>query len=102
MNIKPLPGHNLAARLNTEGEGGFGDCLNALFEIKSCTNEVDLFFLNGEGYIGQECCRSIRIIIRRCWPSMFTSQQKKVIFFGAIMMHHLLFDLLVLSRHLLE
>ncbi|KAF6154500.1 hypothetical protein GIB67_028392 [Kingdonia uniflora] len=71
MNIKP--GHNLAARLNTEGGGGFGDCWNALFELNSCTNEIVLFFLNGEGYIGQDCCRSIRIITRQCWPSMFTS-----------------------------
>ncbi|KAF6167579.1 hypothetical protein GIB67_031162 [Kingdonia uniflora] len=71
MNIKR--GHNLAARLNNEGEGGFGDCWNALFELKSCANEIVLFFLNGEGYIGQECCRSIRIITRQCWPSMFIS-----------------------------
>ncbi|KAF6154499.1 hypothetical protein GIB67_028391 [Kingdonia uniflora] len=71
MIIKP--GHNLAARLNNQGGGGFGDCWNALIELKSCTNEIVLFFLNGEGYIGHDCCRSIRIITQQCWPSTFTS-----------------------------
>ncbi|KAF6166053.1 hypothetical protein GIB67_012950 [Kingdonia uniflora] len=42
------PGYNLEARLNNEGGGGLGDYWNALFELKSCTNEIVLFFLNGE------------------------------------------------------
>ncbi|KAF6159703.1 hypothetical protein GIB67_029962 [Kingdonia uniflora] len=68
-----VPGHNLKARLNVAEGGGFGDCWNALFELKSCTNEIVLFFLNGEGYMGLDCCKAIRIITRQCWPSMFTS-----------------------------
>ncbi|KAF6159604.1 hypothetical protein GIB67_034566 [Kingdonia uniflora] len=66
------PGYNLEARLNNEG-GGLGDCWNALFEFKSCTNEIVLFFLNGKGYIGIDCFKSIRVITRQCWPYMFTS-----------------------------
>ncbi|KAF6156377.1 hypothetical protein GIB67_031498 [Kingdonia uniflora] len=71
MYVKP--GYNLEARLNNEGGGGgLGDCWNALFELKSCTNEIVLFFINGEGYIGIDYCKSIRVITRQCWPAMFT------------------------------
>nr|DAD18227.1 TPA_asm: hypothetical protein HUJ06_019690 [Nelumbo nucifera] len=66
------PGYNLAARLEV-GEGGIVDCLTALLELRSCSNEIILFFLNGEAYLGLDCCRSIRIITRQCWPSMLTS-----------------------------
>ncbi|KAF6151025.1 hypothetical protein GIB67_016503 [Kingdonia uniflora] len=67
------PGYNLEVQLNNEGGGGLGDCWKALFELKSYTNEIVLFFLNGEGYIGIDCCKSIRVITHQCWPSMFTS-----------------------------
>ncbi|KAF8411613.1 hypothetical protein HHK36_004170 [Tetracentron sinense] len=65
------PGHNLAARL--ESGGGLVECWTALLELRSCTNEIVLFFLNGEAYLGLGCCRAIRIITRQCWPAMFTS-----------------------------
>ncbi|KAK1309794.1 Egg cell-secreted protein 1.2 [Acorus calamus] len=55
------------------GGGSFTDCFNALVEIKSCTNEIILFFLNGEMYLGLGCCRAIRVITRQCWPSMLVS-----------------------------
>ncbi|PIA53010.1 hypothetical protein AQUCO_01000699v1 [Aquilegia coerulea] len=73
MVIKP--GQNLQYRLYGEGggEGSYGDCWNALLELKSCTNEIVLFFVDGETYLGLECCRAIRIITRECWPSMLTS-----------------------------
>ncbi|MCL7036843.1 hypothetical protein MKW94_007617 [Papaver nudicaule] len=29
--------------------------------------------MDGEMYLGIECCRAIRIITRECWPSMLTS-----------------------------
>ncbi|KAG9139421.1 hypothetical protein Leryth_017333 [Lithospermum erythrorhizon] len=48
-------------------------CWNALMELKSCTNEIILFFLNGESYMGMDCCKAIRIITYECWPSMLTS-----------------------------
>ncbi|XP_010261299.1 PREDICTED: egg cell-secreted protein 1.4-like [Nelumbo nucifera] len=65
-------GHDLAARLESEG-GGLVECGNALLELRACTNEIILFFLEGETYLGLDCCRAIRIITRQCWPSMFTS-----------------------------
>ncbi|KAI3952450.1 hypothetical protein MKW92_029820 [Papaver armeniacum] len=68
------PGHNLAARINADdGGAGMAECWNALYELKSCTNEIILFFMDGEMYLGLECCRAIRIITRDCWPSMLTS-----------------------------
>ncbi|OVA08106.1 Prolamin-like domain [Macleaya cordata] len=66
-------GKNLATRLNAEGGGGIGECWNALLQLRSCTNEIILFFLDGETYLGLECCKAIRIITRDCWPSMLTS-----------------------------
>ncbi|XP_077249318.1 egg cell-secreted protein 1.4-like [Tasmannia lanceolata] len=65
------PSHDLEARL--QGLGGFTECWTALFELRSCSNEIVLFFLNGESYLGQDCCRAIRVITRQCWPSMLAS-----------------------------
>ncbi|XP_010250947.1 PREDICTED: egg cell-secreted protein 1.4-like [Nelumbo nucifera] len=70
--LRLQPGYNLAARLEG-GEGGIADCWTALLELRSCTNEIILFFLNGEAYLGLDCCRAIRIITRQCWPSMLNS-----------------------------
>ncbi|KAK0605941.1 hypothetical protein LWI29_032437 [Acer saccharum] len=66
-----IPGHNLVARL--EASGGLVECWNALLEVKSCSNEIILFFLNGQANIGPDCCRSIAIITRNCLPVMLTS-----------------------------
>ncbi|MCL7031270.1 hypothetical protein MKW94_028754 [Papaver nudicaule] len=67
-------GHNLEARINGEdGGAGMTECWSALYELRSCTNEIILFFMDGEMYLGIECCRAIRIITRECWPSMLTS-----------------------------
>ncbi|KAJ4715417.1 egg cell-secreted protein 1.1-like [Melia azedarach] len=65
------PGYNLATRL--DASGGLVDCWNALLELKSCSNEIVLFFLNGQADIGPNCCRAISIITRNCWPSMLIS-----------------------------
>ncbi|XP_059281710.1 egg cell-secreted protein 1.2-like [Lycium ferocissimum] len=76
---KIKPGEDIAARLQVlEGENGGGEasmpvCWNALFELKSCTNEIILFFFNGESYLGKDCCKAIRIITYNCWPSMLSS-----------------------------
>ncbi|XP_073120968.1 egg cell-secreted protein 1.4-like [Henckelia pumila] len=68
-------------------EGGTMECLGALLELKSCSNEILLFFLNGGSHLGVDCCRAIRIITHECWPSMlsslgFTAQE------GDILSHH--------------
>ncbi|KAF5745172.1 egg cell-secreted protein 1.4 [Tripterygium wilfordii] len=65
------PEDNLEARL--EASGGLVECWNALMEMKSCSNEIVLFFLNGETDIGPECCRAIDIVTKNCWPAMLTS-----------------------------
>ncbi|MCL7039820.1 hypothetical protein MKW94_030580 [Papaver nudicaule] len=67
-------GQNLAARINGEdGDAGMAECFNAMYELRSCSNEIILFFMDGEMYLGIECCRAIRVITRECWPSMLTS-----------------------------
>ncbi|XP_042975258.1 egg cell-secreted protein 1.4-like [Carya illinoinensis] len=65
------PGHMLAARLETSE--GLVPCWNALMELKSCSNEIVLFFLNGQTDIDPDCCRAISIITHNCWPAMLTS-----------------------------
>ncbi|KAK6924188.1 Prolamin-like domain [Dillenia turbinata] len=65
------PGYNLAARLDTSG--GLVECWNALLEIKSCSNEIITFFLNGKTDLGSECCNAISIITHHCWPAMLSS-----------------------------
>ncbi|CAA6660551.1 unnamed protein product [Spirodela intermedia] len=49
------------------------ECWNSLLELRACTGEVILFFLNGETNLGPGCCNAIRVIEHRCWPSMLTS-----------------------------
>ncbi|MED6218553.1 hypothetical protein PIB30_027766 [Stylosanthes scabra] len=49
------------------------NCWDSLLELKSCTNEIVLFFLNGESHLGHECCHAIYVITRNCWPAMLTS-----------------------------
>ncbi|KAJ0096905.1 hypothetical protein Patl1_27714 [Pistacia atlantica] len=73
------PGYNLAARLEAaaaaSSSGSLAECVNALWELKSCTNEIAIFFLSGQASIGPECCRAIGVITRNCWPAnaMLTS-----------------------------
>ncbi|PKA51700.1 Egg cell-secreted protein 1.4 [Apostasia shenzhenica] len=55
-----------------EGEGGAGlvECWRAMTELRSCTNEVVYFLLNGESELTIECCSAISLITSRCWPAM--------------------------------
>ncbi|WOL08008.1 hypothetical protein Cni_G16759 [Canna indica] len=53
--------------------GGFADCWNALLDLRSCTGEIALFFLNGESYLGRDCCHAVRVITRHCWTSMLST-----------------------------
>ncbi|GAV60767.1 Prolamin_like domain-containing protein, partial [Cephalotus follicularis] len=65
------PGYFKGVRL--EDSGGLVECWNALMELKSCTNEIVLFFINGQATIGPDCCGAIGTITRRCWPTILTS-----------------------------
>ncbi|EOA29038.1 hypothetical protein CARUB_v10025293mg, partial [Capsella rubella] len=73
--------------------GGLMQCWDALYELKSCTNEIVLFFLNGETKLGHAineyclnhfaittllsapagCCNAVDVITNDCWPAMLTS-----------------------------
>ncbi|CAN8314688.1 unnamed protein product [Cochlearia groenlandica] len=61
---------DIASRL---AKGGLMQCWDALYELKSCTNEIILFFLNGETKLGLSCCNSVDVITTDCWPAMLTS-----------------------------
>ncbi|KAK4585433.1 hypothetical protein RGQ29_022909 [Quercus rubra] len=78
----PLNTHsNLATRLQLDNHN---NCWDSLFELQSCTGEVIMFFLNGETYLGHNCCHAIRIIHHECWPAMmgslgFTEQEGDIL-----------------------
>ncbi|KAK9221475.1 hypothetical protein WN944_009901 [Citrus x changshan-huyou] len=71
LNNNMKPGYDLAIRL--EASGGLTECWNTLMEMKSCSNEIVIFFLNSQADIGPDYCRAIDIITRNCWPAMLTS-----------------------------
>ncbi|KAE8100409.1 hypothetical protein FH972_018309 [Carpinus fangiana] len=48
-------------------------CWDSLIELQACTGEVVMFLLNGETYLGPNCCHAIRAIEHQCWPEMFRS-----------------------------
>ncbi|RAL40678.1 hypothetical protein DM860_006748 [Cuscuta australis] len=73
VNWVATAGYGIAERLDAGGGGAAGQCWDALVELKACTNEIILFFFNGEAYLGKDCCKSIRTIMYGCWPSMLTS-----------------------------
>ncbi|XP_066358133.1 uncharacterized protein [Miscanthus floridulus] len=56
-----------------QGGGGFAECWGAVMGLSSCYSEILLFFVNGESYIGPECCVAIRGATRYCWPAMLAS-----------------------------
>ncbi|XP_008776010.2 egg cell-secreted protein 1.3-like [Phoenix dactylifera] len=57
---------SIAARLQADDAK---QCWDFLLELRSCTGEVILFFLNGETYLGPGCCRAIRAIEHGCWAA---------------------------------
>ncbi|PAN16166.1 hypothetical protein PAHAL_3G041500 [Panicum hallii] len=59
--------------LDEAGGGGFAECWDSLTRLGSCTSEILLFFVNGESYIGPECCVAVRGATRHCWPAMLAS-----------------------------
>ncbi|KAF7129313.1 hypothetical protein RHSIM_Rhsim10G0143700 [Rhododendron simsii] len=68
---------SLPTRLKLDANSGGGEgsnkCWDSLSQLQSCTNEVVLFFLNGETYLGPSCCDAIRTIEDQCWPAMLGS-----------------------------
>ncbi|KAF3788667.1 Egg cell-secreted protein 1-3 [Nymphaea thermarum] len=74
--LLPASGRQLpfqAAVATIEGGGGLMQCWEALWELRSCSAEIILFFLNRESYLGMGCCGAIRMITYNCWPSMLSS-----------------------------
>jgi Prolamin-like len=57
---------NLVSRLQANS---LQQCWDSLMELRSCSGEVILFFLNGEMYLGPSCCRAIQVIEHQCWAA---------------------------------
>ncbi|KAL1326856.1 hypothetical protein HN51_036980 [Arachis hypogaea] len=50
------------------------DCLKSLVELRSCSNEILLYFSNGGvTHISYKCCSAITLITHNCWPALLTS-----------------------------
>ncbi|CAL4896752.1 unnamed protein product [Urochloa decumbens] len=82
--VPPLAARLRAFSTSLDEEGGFVECWDALTRLGSCTSEIVIFFVNGESYIGPECCVAIRGATRHCWPSMlaaagFTAEEADVL-----------------------
>ncbi|KAH9658251.1 Egg cell-secreted protein 1.4 [Citrus sinensis] len=68
-----LPESSIRSTGRLEVSGGLTECWNTLMELKSCSNENVILFLNSQADIGPDYCRAIDIITRNCWPAMLTS-----------------------------
>ncbi|XP_059624788.1 egg cell-secreted protein 1.4-like [Cornus florida] len=67
------PGFNVTARLKSS-RGSDDYCLNALIEIRSCSNEIVLYFVNSQTDISPTCCQAIQTMItHHCCSDMMTS-----------------------------
>ncbi|XP_058768649.1 egg cell-secreted protein 1.2-like [Vicia villosa] len=69
-NPSNLP--SLEARLKVNGTEP-SNCWESLFKLQACSGEIITFFINGETYLGNECCKAIRIIGHDCWPKVVAS-----------------------------
>ncbi|PPS20418.1 hypothetical protein GOBAR_AA00148 [Gossypium barbadense] len=65
---RQLPISSKPGRL--EENGGLAECWNALNELKSCTDEIILFFVNGQTDMGPECCGGIEIFVSCFGPRL--------------------------------
>lgn len=46
------------------------DCWTALYKIRSCSNEIVAYFVDGSIDIDPPCCESIALITHHCWPAV--------------------------------
>lgn len=46
------------------------DCWTALYKIRSCSNEIVAYFVEGSVDITPPCCESIALITHHCWPAV--------------------------------
>ncbi|XP_038895737.1 egg cell-secreted protein 1.1-like [Benincasa hispida] len=71
VESRPNPKTSLTTEIKVDGETS--DCWGSLYELQACTGEVITFFLNGETYLGSNCCQAIKIIQHECWPTLLDS-----------------------------
>ncbi|XP_022998659.1 egg cell-secreted protein 1.1-like [Cucurbita maxima] len=71
MESKSNPEMSLATRMKLNDE--ISDCWGSLYQLQACTAEIITFFLNGETYLGPNCCEAIKVIQHECWPTLLGS-----------------------------
>ncbi|KAJ3682863.1 hypothetical protein LUZ60_013090 [Juncus effusus] len=65
----PKPHPKLPHLISRLQSTSLSQCWDSLMELRSCSGEVVLFFLNGETYLGPSCCRAIQVIQQQCWAA---------------------------------
>lgn len=55
---------------NTNNGTMIGDCWTALYDVRSCSNEIAAYFNNGTVDIGATCCEAIKFITHECWVNL--------------------------------
>lgn len=63
---------SLEARLKVNGAEP-SNCWESLFKLQACSGEIITFFINGETYLGNDCCNAVRVIGHDCWPKVVAS-----------------------------
>ena len=65
---------DLATRLqaSSTNDTNTTDCWTALSNLRTCSNEIVGFFLNGYTEIDAPCCDAIEVIVHHCLPSMLS------------------------------
>jgi hypothetical protein len=41
--------------------------------LQDCNCEIISFFVYGDTYLGNDCCKAIRVIGHDCWPNVVAS-----------------------------
>ncbi|KAK1441303.1 hypothetical protein QVD17_07150 [Tagetes erecta] len=54
------------------GTRTIGDCWTAIYDVKTCGNEIASYFKNGTIDIGDSCCHAIKTVTRDCWPNLLS------------------------------
>ncbi|GKE66744.1 egg cell-secreted protein 1.2-like protein [Tanacetum coccineum] len=63
---------NVTTNTTVNGTTASTDCWIALYDVKSCSNEISSYFKNGTVDIGPSCFQAVKTITHDCWPNLLT------------------------------
>ncbi|XP_073291116.1 egg cell-secreted protein 1.3-like [Primulina huaijiensis] len=70
-HLHPMASFSFSGGL--EVAGNTMDCLNALYKIRSCSDDIFAYFANGSIDISRQCCQAITLITHQCWPALLST-----------------------------